>query len=497
MPRFSQKGFAHLGFIAVLLIAIGVGTYLVQQRTNILPSAQEQSLNPVSNNQTPGGWDYNLTHRCIKSVYPNEENYYQDLADCPNPKKNWTIAVESEKELLGSCPGPLVQSFPVNKAGSPVSLNWISHTDELGRRNWTVNLKTDMSNFKHPCGPGYFTWVALMDHLYLGGGPFPKPNDLKFSADVYYDESLISGAGRAMVGWQGVWDDTDDGVASQTAKEIELNFYISPNWGDGHPDEDIIVMFKNRDGKGTDYIAMDGKPLNITVPKGVSSKVEIDFSKIINDLVSRGLFKPPAGGWNEAKTTAMYISTEFKNETEANSGVANLYVTNFRPESISSPIVSPNPSSSLAPPASCRPLPQCVAGKTCEMMPSGDGWCPLPSATPTPSSNPGDQDCASDSECSSGQSCQQICTASFPAVCKSVCMSQPLSNNPQPGAGQTGGAQTQVSKIGDLDNDGDVDIYDINEFTRLFRAGNIKADLNNDGKVSIFDFNVLLSNFRK
>src|SRR3989344_1629010 len=40
-----QKGFAHLGVVAVFLLiaAVGIGTYLVQQRTNILPKAQESS----------------------------------------------------------------------------------------------------------------------------------------------------------------------------------------------------------------------------------------------------------------------------------------------------------------------------------------------------------------------------------------------------------------------------------------------------------------------
>lgn len=490
MVKLHQKGYLHLGLgiIFLLVLGVGVGTYLVGQQTDILPGAQESSVNSRK------GWDYNLTHRCIKSVYPNSDNYYEDLTDCPNPKKNWTIAVESEKELLGSCPGPLVQSFAVNKPNqSPISINWIPHTDELGRKNWTVNLKTDMANFKHPCGAGYFTWVAIMDHLYHGGGPFPNPNDLKFTADVFFDDYLISGASRAMVGWQGTWDDSDDGVVNPTAKEVEVNFYISPNWGDGHPDEDIVVIFKNRDGKGTDYVTLDGNALNLAIPKSVNSKVDINFAKIIENLISRGIYKKPVGGWNNARTTAVYVSSEFKNESESNSGVANLYVTNFRADSISSPSSnSPSPTASSAPNPSCNPLPKCVIDQTCELIPQGDNWCPLPSYTPKPSTA-----CTSDSGCSEGQSCQEVCTASYPSECKNIC-AQPFSPSPLTSFGQTvGGSVNKTSRTGDLDNNGDVDMVDLRLFVEDYEVNSLKSDFDNSGKVDNSDFNIFIENFKK
>lgn len=54
-----------------------------------------------------------------------------------------------------------------------------------------------------------------------------------------------------------------------------------------------------------------------------------------------------------------------------------------------------------------------------------------------------------------------------------------------------------AKKIGDMDNDGDVDIRDFNAVVSYYQAGDLKADLNNDGRVDVYDFNLLIKNFGK
>src|SRR3990167_3477630 len=51
---------------------------------------------------------------------------------------------------------------------------------------------------------------------------------------------------------------------------------------------------------------------------------------------------------------------------------------------------------------------------------------------------------------------------------------------------------------GDLDKDGDVDIFDYNLLITNFGAtGDNPADIDGDGDVDIFDYNILISNFGK
>jgi hypothetical protein len=54
---------------------------------------------------------------------------------------------------------------------------------------------------------------------------------------------------------------------------------------------------------------------------------------------------------------------------------------------------------------------------------------------------------------------------------------------------------SSIRKIGDINNDGKIDIFDFNILIGDFRVVNLRSDLNNDGKVNIFDFNILLTNF--
>jgi hypothetical protein len=52
-----------------------------------------------------------------------------------------------------------------------------------------------------------------------------------------------------------------------------------------------------------------------------------------------------------------------------------------------------------------------------------------------------------------------------------------------------------VRKVGDIDNNGRIDIFDFNLLVQDFRVFSARSDLNSDNKVDIFDFNLLITNF--
>jgi hypothetical protein len=54
-----------------------------------------------------------------------------------------------------------------------------------------------------------------------------------------------------------------------------------------------------------------------------------------------------------------------------------------------------------------------------------------------------------------------------------------------------------VGKIGDLNGDGRVNIFDFNLFAGYFPTRDIRGDIDKNGQVNIFDFNALVTNFGK
>ncbi|MDO8729049.1 MAG: fibronectin type III domain-containing protein [bacterium] len=274
------------------------------------------------------GWDYNLTKRCVKSVDATVVNYYKDTSDCVGQAKKWTVAAESEKELGISTVGPVNQSFPINAPGSPLSMQWVPHIDELGRKNYSVNLKTDFANITHPGGAGEWTWFVLMDHVGHNGGPLPGPYNITTRATIGYNDFTPNGASRGFIAWQGWWDGK--------SHAIEINFALT-NWGDAHSDADIVKAWNQSDPVPgyEDYVVMDGRAMGIFVTKGVTKKIEVDWFKIIQNLVSRGFMKAPSNGWLNPTTVthAVFIGTETHGWTAKESVIADLWLTDFRIES--------------------------------------------------------------------------------------------------------------------------------------------------------------------
>lgn len=265
------------------------------------------------------GWDFNLHHRCMTSPMPTEANYYEDLTDCPVADKHWTLAVQSEQSLGQSCIGPNTQSHLINGTSSPVTAYWQPHVDELGRPNWTVDIKTDFMTNIDPCGGGTYTWFSLMDHVYHGGGPFPTAANVVFHATVTYDDWTPNGASRAIAMWGGEWDGKGIMV------EIDLQ---SQNWDDAYPGvPDIIQVVNNAT---LQWVSMAGDAMGLSIPRQVATTINIPWHSIIADLITRGfLVGPVSGDLNTVPTTSLSLATEVKNNSSTGA-VAEMWISDFR-----------------------------------------------------------------------------------------------------------------------------------------------------------------------
>ncbi|MEZ4223371.1 MAG: hypothetical protein R3B13_20665 [Polyangiaceae bacterium] len=269
------------------------------------------------------GWDYNLKHRCIKGVSSGQANYYQDTTDCPVSGRNWTVAVQSEKTLQSSCSGAMSQSLPVN-AGGPLTMAWVPHVDEFGRKNQEVILKSNFMDFAHPCGAGTYTWFTLMDHAYHGGGPnYPNPAEAVFHAKIWYDDWAPNGGSRLLAAYNAEWD--GQGVMV----EIDLQHV---NWGDAYPSLPELVQKKVNASPPFAWVELDGKALGIAVPRKQYTEITIPWHSILSKLIAQGHLKAPSGGnLASGKTTAFNVATEVRNGGNGKSTVsAEARVTDFR-----------------------------------------------------------------------------------------------------------------------------------------------------------------------
>lgn len=269
------------------------------------------------------GWDYNLQHRCIKSISAGQPNYYEDTTDCPVAGRNWTIANQSEKALQATCTGVNSQSLPIN-AGGPLSLLWAPHVDELGRKNQQAILKSNFIDFAHPCGAGSYTWYAFFDHKHHNGGPnYPKPSETVFHANVWYDDFAPNGGSRLIATYAGEWN--NQGITV----EIDLQ---SVGWGDAFPSSPLLVQKKFNPSPPFQWVELDGKALGITVPRKQDTPLTIPWYSILSQLVAQGhLTGPSNGDLSTGVTTALNIATEVRNGGSGKNTVsAEARVSDFR-----------------------------------------------------------------------------------------------------------------------------------------------------------------------
>lgn len=264
----------------------------------------------------PFGWDNGLHFPCAKTVSPNQPNFFQTSFPFCTGQKSWTIDVESEQagQFGKSCPGPVNQSFPINKSGSPLALQTFARP----QGNYTVELKTDLYNTTHPCGSGYYTFFSWMDHTSYGGGPLPTPDQLDLSFTYDYNDYTPNGAARFIAGFQGYWDGSGHMI------EIDLS---STKWADMDPDPLVVL-----NAPAAHFLLLDGRALGINVTKGQTASMDIDWGAIIKMLVARKLIAAPAAGWSatSAATQAVYIGTEARNDTASRAVVTDLFFTDWQ-----------------------------------------------------------------------------------------------------------------------------------------------------------------------
>lgn len=242
------------------------------------------------------GADPGFRHRCVWTI---SDPIAADECGEGEGRARWTFVVQSEASpLIGSCPGPFARSFPL---GGPVGLAWAPLWN-----GWEATISVDHRSAPHPCGPGHFTFAAMMDHREHGGGRLPRVEQLASDHRVSWalDAPAGDNAARALAGFQGWW--------RGKAHIVELNL-AEQRWGDAHPHPGVIIHSRDWYGNGSaEYVLLDAAWWGIRPAEGM---LHIAWGFLLGELERAGFLEPVAKAPNV--TQAVYLGVEAKGRASA------------------------------------------------------------------------------------------------------------------------------------------------------------------------------------
>lgn len=288
----------------------------------------------------PMGVDYGLKRQCIRTAWETLPNFFVDNVDCPGSayptSRYWLTVVEIETfGIGGSCVGANDQSVLINGPGSPATEHWQGNSSS----GYTVELKADYSNLANACAPPTYTALSLIDNAGRGGGPLPRPDQLRVDFSTNFNRTLATNAGgvHAGVEMSAIW--LVAGSSTPIHVSLQIDFFYDPTVAccplpPGMP-PDVLAYGTPTAGYPVYTIDLDASKLNppILVPLGTTTPITINWGDILAHVIAENLVPPPVSGWggSSAATGDSIVSLEIRNNLSGPGGpMADLFVTNYR-----------------------------------------------------------------------------------------------------------------------------------------------------------------------
>jgi hypothetical protein len=308
------------------------------------PMAPARSPSPTASPSpaasfVPMGVDYGLKRQCIRTVSPDQPNFFADTVDCPGlpyPTSHYWLTV-AEIENYGTfgtgCIGPTNQSVLIDGTGSPVTQQWRGSS----ATGYTVTFKVDYSNSVNPCTAPTWTAVPLIDNVGLGGGPLPRTDQFVVQFNVTYNRTLGSGgATHASVETFANYIPSGSNAPIHVSMTVEL-------WDDpgiwcctippGLPPD--VLTYQAGNANQPYVVILDGKlqkpPVHVTL--GVPAVITVRWADVFAHAIAERLIPPPNGGWARASATTGdgVIGFEVRNNVAGSGGPeADFTVSDYR-----------------------------------------------------------------------------------------------------------------------------------------------------------------------
>lgn len=303
---------------------------------SIVAFAEVEVYEKVMTGYKTAGWDDGIYKKCATTYtgygsnrvnQPSLSKPYEVVDDCSadislqsTPK--WLVSFHSESNygLSGQCQN----SFEINGQNSPIKMNWSRQPDG----HYWVQLFSDYSSLGHPCdggaynNGGYFNWFVLQqqnDTSY-----YPKPfsrilTKYKMWYDSFLPNGTTSGGSRVIAVWNGYWKDKEGKLKS---RNIEVALY-KEGWGDAYPNDPRVIATYNNDD--VNFVFVDGSYYGYSLQKTVDTTLEIDWNKIIDDLIKNKYLVEPEDR-NNSVTTGVGLGVETNNKSKKGSIITNLWI---------------------------------------------------------------------------------------------------------------------------------------------------------------------------
>ncbi len=203
----SQKGFVQILVLLLLLTGVGVGTYLVSQRTNLAPKAQKATVSLIKGAQIPSD---QTVSRLKQSPYKDVGwvKFQYQWANPDAPVETWVDQARASgyKVLLSVAKKPLPPKMPDDEGYEDFGAFMENLSRKMGSRVdayeiWNEpNLRGEWAGFGQPNPKSY---VRLLKEGYNGvkrGNPSAKvisaalaPLSGEYNDDQFFQEFVAAG----------------------------------------------------------------------------------------------------------------------------------------------------------------------------------------------------------------------------------------------------------------------------------------------------------------
>ena len=269
-------------------------------------------------------WDSGLNTKCIKRINGpggTSGNNFEDLSECSFPVNNYySLALQPEHtgDYGSPCENPKYPDSIVTISGeNDGAMQFYWKMDK--QNNLVAVMKSDITNFSHPCGDDVWNWYSFGLRNGQAGASFPRADKSGVHFTAKFNYSLNNATTRFYAICEAWWDGR--------GRSAVVNF-VRTGLGDNVPnDPEVVVHYPNLEPESVSYL---GEELGFDVHiNGQTKDYFVNCGSIFKHAVDRGYLTQPIN-WANTQLSKIWIGQELHNFSGENAGTSKVELSNYR-----------------------------------------------------------------------------------------------------------------------------------------------------------------------